>query len=108
MWRRRDVGCHFQTARCAINTEDAMTKKPFSRSDTKTRKPRMQLEYKILCDRDDILVFATPERVRYVALIHNAVYDSSTWVQSSQASLTANTLRISLRKCFMGFCRGIC
>jgi len=62
-----------------------MTQKPSDDRSTQTHKPGMKLEYKILCDRDDILVFATPERVRYVALIRNAVYNSSTWAEFRRA-----------------------
>ena len=54
-------------------------------NDANLSKTGIKLEYKILCERDDILVFATPERVRYVALIRNAVCNSSTWAEFRHA-----------------------
>lgn len=62
-----------------------MREQPSNSSDTEMREPRTRLVYKILCDSDDALVFATPERVKYVARIWNAVDNSSTWAEFRHA-----------------------
>jgi hypothetical protein len=56
----------------------------------------MKLEYKILCDRDDNLVFATPERVKYVARIWDAVENSSTWAEFRHAIPRDEYFRVML------------
>ena len=73
-----------------------MTQKPSDDRSTQTHKPGMKLEYKILCDRDDNLVFATPERVKYVARIWDAVENSSTWAEFRHAIPRDEYFRVML------------
>jgi hypothetical protein len=61
-------------------------KKQTGRTAPTTKKnARPTLEYKVV-ERPDVVAFATPERIRYIARIRSAAYGSRTWAEFRRAA----------------------